>query len=236
MVREATIAPEHLIAPLFVTAASTARRAIDSMPGIFQWPVENVASEAERLAELGVKSLILFGIPKHKDDRGTDSYDENGVVQCALREIKRAVPELVIVTDVCLCEYTDHGHCGIVNGTAGMHNPHLPDGYLLNDESVELLARIAQSHVDAGADVVAPSAMLDGMVAAIRDELDQCGALHVPIMSYSVKYASSYYGPFREAAQGTPKFGDRSTHQMDPANAREAIREHAQDIAEGADF
>ena len=236
MVRETALHVDRLIAPVFVTAASVTPREIASMPGISQWPLAQAAGEAERLASLGIPALILFGIPAAKDPLGSESHADDGVIQQAVRRIKDAVPELVVVTDVCLCAYTDHGHCGVVNGTAGFDEPHLPRGYVLNDPSVALLGRIARSHAEAGADVVAPSAMLDGMVAAIRDALDGAGFGHIPIMSYSAKYASAFYGPFRDAAGGAPRFGDRSTHQMDPGNAREALREHGLDLAEGADL
>jgi porphobilinogen synthase len=180
--------------------------------------------------------VLLFGLPITKDAVGTAAYAADGVVQCAVRAIKQAVPEMVVMTDVCLCEYTDHGHCGLLNGVApGLARPHLPKGYLLNDESAEVLGRIAVSHAQAGADVVAPSAMLDGMVAGIRAALDAAGFHHIPIMSYSAKFASGFYGPFRDAAQGAPQQGDRKSHQMNPANAREALRESDLDVAEGAD-
>ncbi|MDH4043875.1 MAG: porphobilinogen synthase [Gemmatimonadota bacterium] len=236
LVRETTLDAGDFIAPIFVTAQSTTAHAITSMPGVMQLPVNAVAAEAEMMAQAGIRAVILFGIPAEKDATGSDAAAPEGIVQQAVRVIKQAVPELVVMTDLCLCEYTDHGHCGIVNGTAGHHDPHLPEGYVLNDPTLEILARIAVVQAEAGADVVAPSGMMDGGVGAIRDALDDAGFLHLPIMSYSAKYASGFYGPFREAAQGTPQFGDRSSHQMDPANAREALREHALDIAEGADI
>ena len=236
LVRETTLACDDFIAPIFVTAQSAVARPISSMPGVLQLPVDQAVREAEVLARAGIRSVMLFGIPAAKDPLGSDAAAPEGVVQQAVRAIKRAVPELVVVTDLCLCEYTDHGHCGIVNGTAGHHDPHLPEGYVLNDPTLELLGRIAVVQADAGADIVAPSGMMDGGVGAIRDALDDAGYAHLPIMSYSAKYASGFYGPFREAAQGTPQFGDRSSHQMDPGNAREALREHALDLAEGADF
>ena len=236
LVRETRVAVGDLIAPIFVTAAASTPRPIASMPGISQWPVDLASTEAVRLAELGIPAVLLFGIPAAKDPLGSGAYADDGVVQAAVRRIRRAVPELVIMTDVCLCEYTDHGHCGIVNGTAGFDEPRLPRGYVLNDPSVELLGRIARSLAEAGADVVAPSAMLDGMVAGIRAALDEGGFAHVPIMSYSAKYASGFYAPFREAAKGAPAFGDRASQQMDPGNVREAMREHALDIKEGADL
>ena len=236
LVRETALGADDFIAPMFVTAQSRVARAIASMPGVLQHPVAEVAREAEAIARAGIRAVMLFGIPATKDATGSDAAAPEGVVQLAVRAIKAAVPELVVVTDLCLCEYTDHGHCGIVNGTAGHHDPHLPEGYVLNDPTIELLGRIAVVQAEAGADVVAPSGMMDGGVAAIRGALDDAGFAHLPIMSYSAKYASGFYGPFREAAQGTPQFGDRSSHQMDPANAREALREHALDVAEGADL
>ena len=236
LVRETTLDAGDFIAPIFVTALSKTAHPITSMPGVMQLPVDAVAAEAETIARAGIRAVILFGIPAEKDATGSDAASSAGIVQQAVRVIKQAVPELVVMTDLCLCEYTDHGHCGVVNGTAGHHEPHLPDGYVLNDPTLEILARIAVVQAEAGADVVAPSGMMDGGVAAIRDALDAAGYPHLPIMSYSAKYASGFYGPFREAAQGTPQFGDRSSHQMDPANAREAMREHALDVAEGADI
>jgi porphobilinogen synthase len=191
-----------------------------------------LAHEAELIAALKIPAVILFGIPESKDAIGLENFAADGIVQQATRIIKEAVPEMIVVTDVCLCEYTDHGHCGILN----VAHPHLPQGYVLNDETLEVLAKVAVSHAEAGADVVAPSGMMDGMVAAIRSALDTNGFDHIPILSYSTKYASGFYGPFRDAAQGAPKFGDRKTHQMDPANAREALRETALDVAEGADM
>jgi porphobilinogen synthase len=235
LVRETTVTPAHLVAPLFVTEASTSPRPVASMPGVVQWPADLVAAEAEALARAGISAVLLFGVPAQKDARGSASYDPAGVVQRAVRTIKRAVPDLVVITDVCLCEYTDHGHCGLINGTVGPADARLPRDYVLNDPTLEILARIACSHAEAGADVVAPSGMLDGMVAAIRGALDGGGFGHLPILSYSAKYASSFYGPFRDAAEGAPSFGDRTTHQMDPANVREAMREHSLDATEGAD-
>ena len=235
LVRETELNPADLVAPLFVSERITSPQPIASMPGVQQWPIARVAEEARSLAALGIPSVLLFGIPAHKDAEGSGAYPADGVVQRAVREIKNAVPAMVVITDVCLCEYTDHGHCGLINGLAGPVNPGLPEGYVLNDRTLEILGRTALSHATAGADVVAPSGMLDGMVAAIRRELDAGGFESLPILSYSVKYASGFYGPFRDAAEGAPRFGDRSTHQMDPANVREAMREHALDVAEGAD-
>lgn len=195
------------------------------MPGVFQMSVDNILRECVEVQALGIPAIILFGIPEEKDDVGSGAYDELGVVQQALRAIKKELPDLVLITDVCLCEYTSHGHCGIVRGEE-----------IVNDESIELLAREALSHARAGADMVAPSDMFDGRVQAIRSVLDDNGFYNVPIMSYAAKYASGFYGPFREAAESTPQFGDRRSHQMDPANSDEALREVEQDIAEGADI
>jgi porphobilinogen synthase len=196
--------------------------------------------EAELAASLGIPAVLLFGIPASKDPIGEENFSPRGVVAQAVRAIKQAVPELVVITDVCLCEYTDHGHCGVLNtGGPGIEDrlhPRLPEGYVLNDETLDVLDRVAVAHADAGADLVAPSGMIDGMVQSIRTALDAADFAHVGILSYSVKYASSFYGPFREAAEGAPKFGDRKTHQMDPANAREALREAERDVEEGADM
>jgi porphobilinogen synthase len=235
LVRETELTPADLVAPLFVSERITSPQPIGSMPGVRQWPIDGIADEARALAALGIRSVLLFGIPAHKDAGGSGAWPADGVVQRAVREIKHAVPGMVVITDVCLCEYTDHGHCGLINGLDGPADPRLPEGYVLNDRTLEVLGRTALSHAQAGADVVAPSGMLDGMVAAIRHALDADGYDALPILSYSVKYASGFYGPFRDAAEGAPRFGDRSTHQMDPANVREAMREHALDLAEGAD-
>lgn len=232
LVRETQLAPDDFIYPLFVTHGQNVQQEIASMPGVFQWSPDLLAREAEDIAKLGIPAVILFGLPASKDPVGVENYAPDGIVQQAIRTIKHAVPELLVITDVCLCEYTDHGHCGLLN-TA---HPHLPEGFVLNDETLPVLAQVAVSHAEAGADVVAPSGMMDGMVAAIRTGLDAAGFHHLPILSYAIKYASAFYGPFREAAQGAPKFGDRKTHQMDPANAREALREAALDVAEGADM
>jgi porphobilinogen synthase len=237
LVRETHLDPAHLIYPLFVTAAATEPRPIASMPGISQWPVPAAVAEARSAHDSGLGAVLLFGIPRAKDATGSESFAEDGVIQEAVRAIKRAVPGLPVITDVCLCEYTDHGHCGVLNGTgSGRTHPELPEGYLLNDESVEILRRIAVSHARAGADIVAPSAMLDGMVAGVRDALDQNGLPQVPVLSYSAKFASAFYGPFREAGGGAPKAGDRQSHQLDVANGREALREAAVDVDEGADL
>jgi porphobilinogen synthase len=195
------------------------------MPGQAQWPLGSLAPMVRELVELGIGGVLLFGIPAHKDEVGSCAYDSNGVVQRAIREIKTTTPELVVITDVCLCEYTSHGHCGLVR-----------DGEVQNDETLELLAREAVSHAAAGADVVAPSDMMDGRVAALREALDEAGYVSTPIMAYSAKFASVFYGPFREAAESAPQFGDRRAYQMDPANGREALREVDMDVAEGADI
>ncbi len=237
MVRETSLAADHFVYPLFVTHGRDVRKPIASMPGIFQLSVDQAVVEAELAASLGVPAVLLFGIPASKDPIGEENFSASGVVAQAVRAIKHAVPELVVITDVCLCEYTDHGHCGVLNA-GGQQRPHprLPEGYVLNDETLDVLDRVAVAHAEAGADLVAPSGMIDGMVRSIRTALDHADLAHVGILSYSAKYASSFYGPFREAAEGTPKFGDRKTHQMDPANAREALREAERDIEEGADM
>ncbi len=235
MVRETRLTPEHFIYPLFITHGKQVRHPISSMPGVYQLSIDQLAEEARSILELGIPAVLLFGIPAHKDPIGEENFADEGIVQQAIRILKTVAPELVIVTDVCLCEYTSHGHCGLLNGDLHFHE-HLPPDYVLNDETLAILNRVAVSHARAGADIVAPSGMLDGMVASIRTALDNQGFAHIPIMSYAVKYASGFYGPFREAAQGAPKFGDRGTHQMDPANGREALREADIDVAEGADF
>ncbi len=205
------------------------------MPGVFQWSPDMLAEEAKEIFNLGIPSVILFGIPESKDPVGIENFSSEGIVQQGIRAIKQAVPEMIVITDVCLCEYTDHGHCGLLN-LGAESNPNLPEGYVLNDETLPVLAKVAVSHAQAGADMVAPSGMMDGMVSAIRGALDQNRFEHIPVMSYAVKYASSFYGPFREAAQGAPKSGDRKSHQMDPANVREGLREAKLDIQEGADI
>ncbi|OGU72335.1 MAG: delta-aminolevulinic acid dehydratase [Ignavibacteria bacterium RIFCSPLOWO2_02_FULL_55_14] len=225
MVRETTLSTKDLIYPLFVVPGEKKRKEISSMPGVHQMSVDQIVRECVDVKTLGIPAVILFGIPEHKDEVGSGAYDENGIVQRAIRAIKKEVPELVVITDVCLCEYTSHGHCGIVRGNE-----------ILNDESVELLVRESLTHVQAGADMVAPSDMFDGRVRAIRAGLDQSGFTGIPIMSYAAKYASGFYGPFREAAESTPQFGDRRSHQMDPANSDEAMREVELDIHEGADI
>ena len=223
--RETTLSPDDLVLPYFVVPGEGVRSPISSMPGIDQVSVDALAGEARELASLGIKAVVLFGIPSSKDALGLESHAEDGVVQQAVGALKDVDAELVVVTDVCLCEYTDHGHCGLLDS----------EGYVLNDETLEILGQIAVSHAEAGADVVAPSGMLDGMVSAIRSALDSVAHERVAILSYAVKYASAFYGPFREAAEGAPAFGDRRSHQMDPANAREALLEAALDVEQGAD-
>jgi porphobilinogen synthase len=225
LVRETTLEPSDFVYPLFVVAGEDTRRAVESMPGIHQLSVDRLEDEARQLAALGIKAVLLFGIPAAKDPHGLESFADDGVVQQAIRALKAAEPDLVVVTDVCLCEYTDHGHCGLIDDA----------GDVLNDETLDVLRRIAVSHGEAGADIVAPSGMIDGMVGAIRGALDEEGLQRVAILSYTVKYASALYGPFREAAEGAPAFGDRRSHQMDPGNGREALREAALDVEEGAD-
>jgi porphobilinogen synthase len=224
MVRETILSPDDFIYPLFVTYGKEVKKPISSMPGCFQDSVDNAVKSSREIQALGVPAIILFGIPEEKDELGVGAYDPHGVVQEAVRAIKDAVPDLVVITDVCLCEYTSHGHCGIVK-----------DGDILNDPTIELLQKEALSHAEAGADMVAPSDMMDGRVQAIRKALDSEGYTHIPIMSYAAKYASSFYGPFREAAESVPQFGDRRSYQMDPPNRREALKEVAIDIEEGAD-
>ncbi|MCI0708243.1 MAG: porphobilinogen synthase [Ignavibacteriae bacterium] len=225
MVRETELSTKDFIYPLFVVPGSGIRREVGSMPGVYQLSVDEVLRESVDVKTLGIPAVILFGIPEHKDEMGSEAYSEHGIVQTAVRAMKKEVPELVVITDVCLCEYTSHGHCGIIR-----------DNEIVNDESIELLTKEALTHAQAGADMVAPSDMFDGRVQAIRRVLDQHGFPNLPIMSYAAKYASGFYGPFREAAQSTPQFGDRRSHQMDPANSEEAIREVQQDILEGADI
>jgi len=236
MVRETELHPTDFIYPLFVRPGKGYQKEIGSMPGVFQYTVDRIAAEVESVAGLGIPSVILFGIPSVKDEMGTENYSPDGIVQQAIRAIKDAVPEMVVITDVCLCEYTDHGHCGLLNVGPELPHPHLPEGYVLNDPTLNVLGKVAVSHAECGADIIAPSGMIDGMVGAIRSSLDTSRFEHIPILSYSIKYASAFYGPFREAAESPPRFGDRKSHQMDPANAREALREAALDIAEGADM
>lgn len=239
MVRETELNPGDFVYPLFVRhddeSGQPAPKEIRSMPGVYQWPLSLLAREAESIARLGIPAVILFGIPKHKDPIGLENFAPDGVVQQAIRAIKQAVPQMVVITDVCLCEYTDHGHCGLLNSGVG-GDPRLPEGYVLNDATLEVLGKVAVSHAQAGADIVAPSGMIDGMVAAMRAALDGEGYTQMPVLSYAVKYASGFYGPFRDAAESPPKFGDRKSHQMDPANAREALKEVALDVAQGADM
>jgi len=225
LVRETKVEIGDLVYPLFVVEGSQAKQEITSMPGICRYSNDLLPAEVEGIAKLGIPAIMLFGIPEKKDEIGSSAYHPEGVIQQAIRTIKKAAPELLVVTDVCLCEYTSHGHCGVV-----------VDGDVDNDKTLELLAKTALSHAEAGADVVAPSDMMDGRVKAIRETLDGNGFQHIPILAYAAKYASAFYGPFREAAESAPQFGDRRSYQMDPPNWREALREVAQDIAEGADI
>jgi porphobilinogen synthase len=224
MARETVLHPSDFIYPMFITHGTRVRNEISSMPDVFQLSVDQLAGEVDELRSLGVGAVLLFGIPETKDSLGSDAYHDHGIVQEAIRELKRLDPDLVVIGDVCMCEYTDHGHCGILEGEQ-----------IDNDTTLEFLARTAIAQADAGVDIVAPSDMMDGRVAVMRRALDAAGYLNLPIISYAAKYASGYYGPFREAAESTPQFGDRRSHQMDPANAREAYSEIAADIAEGAD-
>jgi porphobilinogen synthase len=225
MIRETSLAVDDLIYPLFSIHGEDIRREIPSMPGIFQQSIEHLVAEAREVRDLGIPAVMLFGIPETKDPLGSDAYSENGIIQRTVAALKSEVPELTVITDVCLCEYTDHGHCGVIK-----------NGEVDNDATLQLLGAEALSHARAGADLVAPSDMMDGRVAAIRELLDANGFSHIPIMSYAVKYASAFYGPFRDAAQSAPRFGDRRSYQMDPANRREAWREAALDAQECADF
>ena len=225
MVRETELTKNDLIYPLFVKPGQNIKNEIKSMPGVYQFSIDKLIEECKEVRDLGIPAIMLFGIPEHKDEQGSEAYDENGIIQRAIRELKKEVKDLLIITDVCLCEYTSHGHCGLLDGEN-----------ILNDETVSLLAKEAVSHVEAGADMVAPSDMMDGRIASIRKALDYKGFSHIPIMSYAVKFASGYYGPFRDAAESAPAFGDRRSHQMDIANAEEAMREAASDVEEGADI
>jgi porphobilinogen synthase len=225
LVRETELSPRHLIQPLFVTAGENVREEIDSMPGIERFSISELVAECTEIVSAGVGAILLFGVPAAKDESGSGAYDDEGIVQMAVRALKEAHPDLTTITDVCLCEYTSHGHCGFVR-----------DGEVDNDITVELLAKTAVSHAEAGADAVAPSDMMDGRVGAIRHQLDEEGHAAVPIVAYSAKYASALYGPFRDAAESTPEFGDRRGYQMDPANAAEAVREAELDLEEGADM
>jgi len=225
LVRENRVETGDLIYPIFVEEGNSVRQEIATMPGVFRLSVDQLPQEVEEVAKLGIPAVLLFGIPQHKDEVGSAAYHPKGVIQQAIRTIKKSVPELLVVTDVCLCEYTSHGHCGIV-----------VNGYIDNDQTLPLLARTALSHAEAGTDIVAPSDMMDGRVRAIREMLDREGFQNIPILSYAAKYASAFYGPFREAAESVPQFGDRRSYQMDPPNVREALREVEQDISEGADI
>ncbi|MER1988204.1 porphobilinogen synthase [Solibacillus isronensis] len=225
LVKETYLQKEDLIYPLFIIEGENVKNPVSSMPGVFQLSLDNLAAEVDEIVDLGIRAVLLFGIPKEKDAVGTGAFHDHGIVQEATRLIKERHPELLVVADTCLCEFTDHGHCGVIEGDQ-----------VLNDPSLDVLARTAISQAKAGADIIAPSNMMDGFVTAIRAGLDSAGFQHIPIMSYAVKYASSYYGPFREAAEGAPQFGDRKTYQMDPSNRMEAIREATSDVEEGADF
>ncbi len=225
MVRETELSKNDFIYPLFVVPGIKVKKPVKSMPGVFQMSIDVVVEECKEVAELGIPAIILFGIPDHKDEVGSGAYDEKGIIQNAVRAIKKEVKNLLVITDVCMCEYTSHGHCGVLNGEE-----------ILNDQTVELLAKEALTHAQAGADIIAPSDMMDGRVAAIRKILDDNGYQNIPIMSYAAKYSSGYYGPFRDAAESAPAFGDRRSHQMDIANSSEALREVESDIEEGADI
>lgn len=225
MVRESHVHVEELIYPIFIQEGNDICNPVPSMPGIHQYSIDRVSEELDRVVAAGIRSVLLFGIPEHKDEVGSGAYDDNGIVQQAIRYIKKQYKELVVIADVCLCEYTSHGHCGLVR-----------DGEVLNDETLPLLAKTAVSYAKAGADIVAPSDMMDKRVEAIRQALDANGFINLPIMAYSAKFASAYYGPFREAAHSAPGFGDRKTYQMDPANGKEALREVELDLMEGADL
>ncbi len=225
MVRETELSVKHLVYPLFVVPGKGVREEVSSMPGVYRFSVDQVAEEAKEVLDLGIPAVILFGVPEKKDEIGSQAYAKKGIIQRAIPAIKKAAEELVVITDVCLCEYTSHGHCGIIK-----------NGEIDNDLTLEQLARAAVSHAKAGADMVAPSDMMDGRVGRIREALDEAGFSHIPILSYAVKYCSSFYGPFREAAESAPQFGDRRSYQMDPPNVREAVREAALDVEEGADI
>ncbi|WP_019907325.1 porphobilinogen synthase [Thermoanaerobacter indiensis] len=225
MIRETSLDVGDLIYPLFVVPGNNIKEEIDSMPGVYHFSIDLLIEEVKEVRDVGIPAILLFGVPSYKDELGSEAYSEEGIVQKAVREIKEKVPEIVVITDVCMCGYTIHGHCGIVE-----------NGQVLNDKTVDYIAKIALSHVEAGADIVAPSDMMDGRVAAIRKLLDSKGFVNTPIMAYSAKYASSFYGPFREAAHSAPQFGDRKSYQMDYGNSNEALREIALDIEEGADI
>lgn len=237
MIQETSLSPDDFIYPLFIRSGRDIQQPIQSMPGQFQWSIDRVVGEVRTVAALGIPAVILFGIPEKKDACGSENYNPDGIIPRAIRAIKEAVPEMLVISDMCFCEYTDHGHCGIINQPGEKHyQAQLPVGYLLNDPTLELLAEASIVHAEAGADIIAPSGMIDGMVGAIRSGLDGAGLNHVIVMSYAVKYASGFYGPFRDAAESPPQFGDRSQYQMDPANRREALKEVALDIVEGADM
>lgn len=225
MVREEHVRIDELIYPVFVIAGENICNPVESMPGIYQYSLDRIAEELDRVVEAGIKAVLVFGIPDHKDEVGSGAYDEHGIVQEAIRLMKKEYPDLLVIADVCLCEYTSHGHCGLIQ-----------DGEILNDETLPLLAKAAVTYARAGADIIAPSDMMDKRVAAIREALDENGFINIPILSYSAKFASGYYGPFRDAAHSAPGFGDRKTYQMDPANGQEALREVEEDILEGADM
>ncbi|WKV09268.1 porphobilinogen synthase [Thermoanaerobacterium sp. CMT5567-10] len=225
MVKETSISVDDLIYPMFVVPGENIKEEISAMPGVYRYSVDKLINEVKEVHNLKIPAVLLFGIPSKKDELGSEAYDDDGIVQKAVKSIKESIPQMIVITDVCMCEYTSHGHCGIVR-----------DGYVQNDETVSYIAKIALSHVKAGADIVAPSDMMDGRVKAIRDILDENGYVNTPIISYSAKYASSFYGPFREAANSAPQFGDRKSYQMDPANSDEALREISLDIDEGADI
>ncbi len=225
LVRETVLTKNDLIYPLFVVPGEKVKKEVKSMPAVFNLSIDELVKECKEVRDLGIPAVILFGIPEHKDEVGSEAYAENGIIQRAVRALKAEVKDLLIITDVCMCEYTSHGHCGVLNGEE-----------ILNDETVSLLAREAVSHAEAGADIIAPSDMMDGRVAAIRKALDYKGFTKIPIMSYAAKYSSGFYGPFRDAAESTPAFGDRKSHQMDIGNVNEALREVAEDIEEGADI
>lgn len=225
LVSEHRLHTDDFIYPLFVVEGNQIKREVPSMPGVYHLSLDNLAAEIEEISSLGIRAIMLFGVPAHKDDVGSEAYNERGIVQRAIEKVKETNPEMTVIADTCLCQYTDHGHCGVVK-----------DGYVDNDESLKLHVKTAVSQAKAGADIIAPSNMMDGFVAAIRQGLDEEGFGHIPIMAYSVKYASAYYGPFRDAASSAPQFGDRKTYQMDPANRLEAIREAESDVEEGADF
>jgi porphobilinogen synthase len=225
MMRETRLDPANLIYPLFVCPGEGVRREVRSMPGVFNLSIDELVKECEDARRSGVSSIIVFGLPEHKDEQGSDAFAEDGITQRAIRAVKREVKDMVVIADTCLCEYTSHGHCGVIEG-----------GDVANDPTLEILAKTAVSQAQAGADIIAPSGMMDGMVAAIRGGLDQAGSSDIPILSYAVKYASAFYGPFREAADSAPQFGDRRGYQMDPPNVREALHEAGLDVEQGADM